>query len=295
MVSIVEVNMAVIYFAKVNINSNIYEVYGNPNYLNEILDTLLQNMNSDSLPIKINKNDRIAFFDIEKNMSEYYVVGRLGKIFKDEIKVYNAVNNSVEPFATENVVKSAIFFFDLKNEIIAFMTAQTISRGNFVKYFQILLNSYMEDVQFEIFLKTSSSELEKQIERLDKVLKVDFTVVPPNSNEEEFNDLFPKNGDEIRETRATKLQQTLSSSKRDIGINMESSFLRRIIVAVSKGFGTIKIVGETDGNHRLDASNYDMPQKVTVPDRIKKNAKEFIGYARSEIKKIIFDEDKTKD
>lgn len=175
------------------------------------------------------------------------------------------------------------------------MTAQTISRGNFVKYFQILLSSYMEDVQFEIFLKTSSSELEKQIERLDKVLKVDFTVVPPNSNEEEFNDLFPKNGDEIRETRATKLQQTLSSSKRDIGINMESSFLRRIIVAVSKGFGTIKIVGETDGNHRLDASNYDMPQKVTVPDRIKKNAKEFIGYARSEIKKIIFDEDKTKD
>ena len=175
------------------------------------------------------------------------------------------------------------------------MTAQTISRRNFITYFKTLLNSCMKDVQFEIFLKTSSSELDKQIERLDRVLKVDFTVIPPNSNEEEFNDLFPKNGDEIRETQATKLQQTLSSSKRDVGINMESSFLRRIINAVSKGFGTIRITGETDNKHKLDASNYDMPQKVIVPDKTKENVTEFIEYSKSEIKKILFDEGKIKD
>ncbi len=86
-----EVKMAVIYFAKVNINSNIYEIYRDPGCFDKILETLLKNINSDSLPVEINKNDRIAFFDIKKNMSEYYVTGRLAKIFKDEIKIYNSL------------------------------------------------------------------------------------------------------------------------------------------------------------------------------------------------------------
>lgn len=284
--------MAIIYFAKVNINSNIYDVYENPNLVGKILDELITNINSDRLPIKINKDESIAFFDIEKNISEYYIVGRLAKIFRDNIEIYNASKNSVEPFSTEDVVKSALFFFDLRYELVAFMTAQSISRKNFVSYFKILLDSYSEDAKFEVFLKTNSKDLDEQIGRIGKVSKVHFTVVPPNSNEDEFNDLFPKNGDEIRETRATKLQQTLSSSKKDDGINMQAPFLKRILSAVSKGFGVIKVFGETDSNHTLSASNDSMPQKVTMPDKFKNDITKFKDYAHSEIKSLL-DSEKT--
>ena len=282
--------MAVVYFAKVNINSNIYDVYKNPDLVNKILDELLEHIDSEHLPIKINKEESIAFFDVEKNMDKHYVAGRLSKIFRDNIEIYNSKKNSVEPFSTEDVVKSTLFFFDLRSEIVAFMTAQSISRKNFVSYFKILLNSYTEDVKFEVFLKTNSRALDEQIGRIGKVSKVDFTVVPPNSNEDEFNDLFPRNGEEIKETRATKLQQTLSSSKKDDGINMGASFLRRIIEAVSKGFGAIKVIGETDDNHTLSASNYSTPQKVIMPDKFKNDIAEFSNYAHSEIKSLISSE-----
>ena len=170
------------------------------------------------------------------------------------------------------------------------MTAQSISRKNFVSYFQSLLNEYAHEVKFEVFLKTNSKALKDQIKRIDKVSKVDFTVVPPNSNEDEFNDLFPKNGGEIKETRATKLQQTLSSSKKDEGINMSASFLRRIVEAVSKGFGSIKVIGETDDNHTLSASNYDTPQKVLIPDKFKNDIEGFSNYAQLEIKSMLSSE-----
>ena len=71
--------MAIVYFAKVNINSNIYDVYENQNLVGKILDDLITNINSDRLPIKINKYESIAFFDIEKNISEHYIVGRLAR------------------------------------------------------------------------------------------------------------------------------------------------------------------------------------------------------------------------
>lgn len=153
--------MAVIYFAKVNINSNIYDVYKNPSLINKILNKLLQNINSKSVPIKIGRNERIAFFDIERNLNDNYIMGRLARIFKDDIEIYNNYQNNVELFASENVVKSALFFFDLKTETIAFMTPQNMSHKNFIEYFKILLNSYTKDVQFEIFLKTNSGELKK--------------------------------------------------------------------------------------------------------------------------------------
>ena len=282
--------MAIVYFAKVNINSNIYDVYKNPDLVKKIMDDLIANLDSERLPVKINKEESIAFFNVQKDIEKCCVVGRLAKIFRDNIEIYNARKNSVEPFSTEDVVKSTLFFLDVRSEIVAFMTAQSISRKNFINYFKILLDSYTENAKFEIFLRTNSKALNEQIERIGRVSKVDFTVVPPNSNEDEFNDLFPKNGEEIKETRATKLQQTLSSSKKDDGINMQSSFLRRIVAAVSKGFGAIKVSGETDDNHTLIASNYNTPQKVIMPDKYKDDISEFSSYVRSEIKSLIANE-----
>jgi len=58
--------VAVIYFAKVNINSDIYDVYKNPDLVKKILDDLLKRIDSEHLPIKINKEESIAFFLMSK-------------------------------------------------------------------------------------------------------------------------------------------------------------------------------------------------------------------------------------
>lgn len=288
--------MAVMYFAKVNINSDIYNVYKKQSSADEILKILFSNIGSEHHPVKIDENEYVNFFDVKKDMNTRYVTGVLAKIFKDDIEIYDFSKNEILPFATKNVVKWAPFFFDFKNEIIAFTTAQSISRGNFIKYFKVLLDSYTEGIKFEIFLKTNSYELNEQIEKLDRVLEVDFTIVPPNSNEDEFNNLFPKNGDEIRETAATKIEQTLSTTKKDGSINMGASFLKRVMNAVSKGFGSIKIVGETDDQHKIHVtSSYETARKSFMPDKFKEDMQRFIDYAEGEIKKLIVDEQKVKD
>lgn len=106
--------MATMYFAKVNINSEVYNLYKNPNLAEKILDDLFLKLNPPKSPIRIERNGLVTFFDIAKNPQERYITGRL--------------------------------------------------------------------------------------EKMSKVLRIDFTIIPPNGNEEEFNDLFPKNAEEIRET-----------------------------------------------------------------------------------------------
>lgn len=288
--------MAMMYFAKVNINSDIYDIYEKQSSVDKILKTLFTNIDPENPPIQISESEYVNFMDVKKGANEKYVAGVLAKIFKDDIEIYNFSKNERQPFATKNVVKCAPFFFDFKNEVIAFTTAQSISRKNFIRYFKILLDSYAEGVKFEIFLKTNSYELTQQIKKLDRVFKVDFTIIPPNSNEDEFNDLFPKNGDEIRETAATKIEQTLSTTKKDGGINMEASFLTRIIDAVSKGFGSIKITGETNDQHKSHITNsYETARKSFMPDKLKDDITKFIHYAETEIKKLIMDEQEVKD
>lgn len=275
------------YFAKINVNSNIYEVYKNPEMLDKILNNLLLSINQEE-KIQIDGGDWIKFIHLDKDIEKRFIVGRLVKIFEDDIEIYDAEKDDVKPLSTKELAKSVTFYFDLRSEIVAFTTGRSLGYQQFVRYFNELINKYSKDAEFEVFLKKNSDVLNQQIKQLKSVSKVDITLVPPNSNEEEFDDLFPKSGDEIKETKATKIQQLLSAPKKSLGMNIESSYFKRIINGVVKGFGTVTVTGKNrDGEERTITSEKDAPQKRFIPNTAKNSIPAIKEFGRAYIVELL--------
>lgn len=256
-----------IYFAKLNINSKIYDVYKNPNLADEILKKLFISLDQDKkLKPDNEKSVWIKFINLEKSYTNYTVAGRLVKIFDDDIEVYDSRKDDVSPLSTKELAKSVTFYLDLKNEIVAFTTSKLLGRKQFVEFFRDLINSYSDENKFEVFVINNKYTLKEQLKNFKVISKADILLVPPNSNEEEFMDLFPKTGDEIKDTRATKIEQSFSASIKENGLNIKSKFFERIINGVSNGFGILKVIGKNNEDEKYSiTSTDDAPQKRFIP------------------------------
>lgn len=66
---------------------------------------------------------------------------------------------------------------------------------------------------FSVYLKNNIGDLKRAVNSFSKVSEIEITLVPPNSNKEEFDDLFPKSGDELEETQGTKTIRNFSIHK----------------------------------------------------------------------------------
>ncbi|MDQ0202493.1 hypothetical protein [Pectinatus haikarae] len=287
--------MANIYFAKVNINSDVYEIYKNKEKADIILKNLFNNIDQDKR-IKIDKKTWIKFINIDKDYKNHqFVVGRLVKVFDADIGIYNELEDDVKPLSQKDLAKSVAFYFDLSTELVAFTTAQFLSRAKFIEYFSKLINSYEKDITFEVFLKKNINKLNEEIKQLEKVSEVEIVVIPPNGNDDEFKDLFAQNSEEVMETKATKIKQSYSSSARGEGMNMESKFFQRIILGISKGFGYINVTGKNkEGEKRIITSEEAAPQKEYIPDYQKNSLPAIKEVGRASIVKILINERVTK-
>ena len=259
--------MANIYFAKININSKIYDVYKNPETATLILKELFAALDQDKRLRPNNDNSVwIKFINLEKDYDNFTVAGRLVKIFDDDIEIYDSKKDNIAPLTTKELAKSVTFYIDMRNEMVAFTTTKLLGRKQFIDFFKELINSYSDENKFEVFIITNKDTLKLQLKNFKKVSKAEVTLVPPNSNEDEFIALFPKTGDEIKDTGATKIEQTFSASTKDGGINLGSVLFNRIIKAVTNGFGVLKVTGKNKENEKYSISSAnEAPQVRFVP------------------------------
>lgn len=280
--------MSFIYFAKVNINSEIYNIYNNPELADEILKNLFKSIGQDKR-LKVEEKDRVwaKFINIEKDYDKQYITGRIVKIFEDDIETYDSEKDDVEPLLNKDLAKSVLFFFDLRAELVAFTTAKQFGKKKVVEYFSKLINSYSTDVKFEVFLKQNLDEINEKIKIFKRVSKVEITLIPPNNNEDYFHDLFLKNSDEIKEIGATKIEQTFSVSAKEGGVNIYSNFFKRVFDGISKGYGFVKITGKNiEDEPYTITSEEDAPQKDFIPERQKNSISAIKERGRAGIVKI---------
>lgn len=280
--------MAILYFSKVNINSNIYDVYEDITLKDKILNELLLKMNQKT-ELKTIEKARYKFCDLEKDVDKRYIVGRLVKIFEGENENYVPEKDTIDIIPSENCAAHITFYFDLRTEIIVFPTKRDFGYRQFNEHFKELIDSYFEDIEFEIYLEKSIDELRTKLSRFKQILKVDVTIVPPNANDEEFKQLFGINYEEFKETNATKYKQTLTtSSKNRKGVNWRSKFFDRILYGIGKGYGEMVAEGK-DGSGSKYTVNSDEDAPLTRP--ISENEKNSIAglkeYANKYIPEII--------
>jgi len=175
-----DVLVAFIYFAKVNVNSKIYDLYRDPKQLDGILDRLITRVDQ-KRQINITKDKCfIKFISLECDVERRYIGGRIVKIFEDDIQMYDEASDDIKPLPTEKLARSVAFFFDLRTERVAFVTGRYFGYQQFCNYFKILLDDYDGETEYEVYLEKNADLLREKIKMIKKVLRVDICLVAPN-------------------------------------------------------------------------------------------------------------------
>lgn len=290
-------NVAKVYFYKFNINSEIYDVYADETMQDKILGSVYAAISSDLSILeeykdgKEEKNVEYKFCDIEKDPNNLIVTGRLVKIYDGEAQSYDRKRDTVDTVYEEDRAASATFCFDIRREEIAFITRVGFKYVQFGKYFKLLLEEKFPENSFEFILEKNVGELKEKIYSLKRVLKVSTTIIPPNANEKEFENLLGASIDEFKETRATKYYQGMEiSAKGNRTINPKAKFFQRMFYAVGKGYANMKVEGRNNENVKVTVdSDNDTPYRDSIPDNEKDSIIAFKERAQISITKLLFD------
>lgn len=276
--------MPLLYLAKVNLNSNIFDVYNKKLDIKDVSKHILAKFSSNDTFINITKekyldslgNQNIyfrkstySFQEIEK-YDEGVITGKLVRSFnkpseKLDIKTNKMVTSSIE----ESV--SIFFYFDVYKEMITFCERQSFGYNQFMIAFTQLLNKCTFPYEFEIFLQKDEDILEEKLKALTSIKKIRATLIPPNnSNEDNLNLLSDGQWytSQFSDPNATKIEISYFSSD----MNMESQIMKDIKKAVSSGYGDVNATG-TNSSGRLQTvkSSQDAAYTAHIQENINEN------------------------
>lgn len=170
------------YFAKININQDIYTVYKDSSAKDRIIDNLLEKNWQEKYHIETVKdkftkgynNITYKFINIDKQYDSGFVVGLLIMIFQDELSLYDKDTDDIKDLSESMLSRAVPFYFDINSEIVAFVPAKNFSWKKFIKEFKELINlTYGEDM-FAVFIKNNAGSLRRKIQTLMKVRKIEI-------------------------------------------------------------------------------------------------------------------------
>lgn len=245
--------MPLLYLAKVNLNSKIFDVYDKKLEIKDVCDNIYNNIHTgtdyitthedkynDSLgnTLPYTKKSKYTFQEIDKTENGI-ITGKLVRSYnKPTEKLDKSSSKMFITYNEENV--SIYFYYDVYREMIAFCERQTFGYNQFMEAFTYLLNDSVNKYNFQIFLQKDKNILEEKIKTLKTVHKVNATLVPPNSNEDDMNDLRELiYMQQCVDTNSTKIKLEYISDD----MKMESNVMKDIMTAVSRGYGDVTASG----------------------------------------------------
>ena len=292
-----EHSMSIMYLAKINLNSRIFDVYRDELKISDVTDRVYKKFNmeevfsntsnekyTDSMGNTkryVRKSEyRIVELDKKENM---VITGKIVRAFNKLTEKFNKVSNKMEHITVEESA-SIYFYFDTKREMITFCERQSFGYNQFMKAFNAILNKCVPEYEFEVFLEKDPNLLEAKIKSLKVVNKIKATLIPPNSNEEDLQDL--RRGLEYigqcQDMNASKMNVEMSTTDKESSLKMESKYMKDIFKAVSRGYGDVTAIGKNhNGREQVVNSNQDAAYTSIINDTLDKKdynqeAKQFI-------------------
>lgn len=261
--------MPVLYLAKINLNSQIFDIYEAKLILNDVLDFVYNNMFAVDHEFIIEKTDK--YVDSYGNSKEYIKVSKymfqeiqkkeFGIITGKVVRTYNKPTEKLDKITKRMIAThveesvSIYFYYDVYKEMVTFCERQAFGYNQFMSAFVGLLNS-VGKYEFEIFLQKDKDVLDEKLKSLKIINKVKATLVPPNSNEEDLADLRKEliYMQQCQEANAKKVTTEYISED----MKMESAVMKDIIKAVTRGYGDISATGVNgSGRQQTISSSQD--------------------------------------
>ncbi|ART78119.1 hypothetical protein B4U37_19665 [Sutcliffiella horikoshii] len=300
------------YFSKVNVNSNIFDVYAERTSIQEIMDEVFNKIDNKTEYKKleertfINSNNELETIDLSEvyNFSEltkvkdadnFYITGKLVRRYPLHTEEWDDKKRESLSVTHSNNSISIYFYFDLNSEVISFCQRNKFGYKQFNESFQELLNIYLERVGFEIFLLKDPFTIEERLKQAYKVERIKSTVIPPNNNNEDLRKLYD---DDVVKMEEGNIQKKISvfevHQKSKTGININSTIVKQVLDSnrayekYARGYGSIEVNGvNKDGTKFYFNSEQDSPYRVSIYDNEKEDGNKFIKKAKIAISSFL--------
>ncbi|MDR9749292.1 hypothetical protein [Paenibacillus taichungensis] len=299
--------MPLLHYAKVNINSNIFDVYKQESSIEDIMERLFELINDKTEYEKssyrsfMNGEERSEFRYSEtynfselnkvKKGNQFYIIGKLVRRYPIFTEEFDALTRTSRPAVISNNSTSILFYFDLESEIVVFSERQKFGYNQFTESMKELLNLSHAQIGYEVFLLNDPYTMKERLERAHKVKRIKSVVIPPNVNEEALGDLYDKDVKEMEEANITKKTNLFEvNDKSNKGINVNSKLVSAVINTneayekYAKGYGRLEVEGEyADGSTFKFDSEEDSPYQTHIEEREKNDWQRFKALAQKGI------------
>lgn len=272
--------MPLLYLAKVNLNSNIFDVYDNKLAFKDVFSLIYESI-LDGTDYKTQNKERyidsygnpdVYIRESKYRFQEIYkrdsgvITGKLVRTFnKPSERLNEATNRMVTTYIEESV--SIYFYYDVYKEMITFCERQSFGYNQFMNAFTHMLNKCVGIYEFEIFLQKDKDMLADKMKKLRTVQRVRATLIPPNSNEEDLQELRSEllYMQQCQDANATKMNLDYVSEN----MKMESKVMKDIMTAVSRGYGDVTATGiNISGRQQTISSSQDAAYTANIQENI---------------------------
>ncbi|MBM0870229.1 hypothetical protein [Staphylococcus epidermidis] len=276
--------MANVYFAKVNINERINEVYKNKLNLETLLINLYEKINNNT-KIGDKKNDKAyKFANLNKDEKTQTIFGYLVKVYKNHtVDVFDEQNNSLHEENLRNYSEGIAFSFNVKKEIISFVPNKYFTKEKFIVIFKKMLEaSYKEMGYINITLLIDNENFEMKFSKIDRLGRFSVVLVPPNDAKdvfEEMDDNIDSIIEYMKNTGATYYRQELSTDVRN-PMEKDSYLIRTFETLAKSGYGHIEAYGKSKENENVKINtrnDRDMHKTKFINDKLKNSPYEIMS------------------
>ena len=277
--------MALMYLAKVNLTSAIFDVYESKLNIMDVTKSIYDQFDNKTT-YKVTANQK--YIDEYGNRKRFNQVSTYqlveikkeqnmiitGKVVRTFLRPTEKIDEKGHLLSTYNEEKVGIYFYyDVKNEMIAFSERQSFGYNQFINAFTYMINQNREKNRFEIFLQKDNDLLQEKIRGFQAVHTVKATLIPPNSIDDDLRELQEVFGlrymEECHDANANKLKIEMSVDDPKSSLKMESKYMKDIYTAVSRGYGDLTTIGVgKDGKKRIIKSNTDAALTKIVDEKL---------------------------
>lgn len=295
-------------FAKVSINSKIYDVYEGKESIDKIMEDVFNKINDEEEYVKdlsvliiddddnekeLYKTELYNFSDIERfhDNTNKYIIGKLIRRFPIYSEEFDPDTRKSEKVIYSNNSSSILFYFDLKTEIITFCEKLRFGYNQFNDSFKSLLDIFIKDVGFEVYLIQDPFSIKERMDSAYKITKIKATFIPPNVNEEALKDLYNRNIKDMHNANITKRTSIFDvNPKSEKGIAKDAKMVEEVINTeeafnmYANGYGRLEVDGDNhDGSKFHYVSDENSPYQIVITNNEKSNKNNFIDISKKGI------------
>ncbi len=299
--------MPIIHYAKLNVNSHIYDVYDKKISLEDILSSLYVKISDtfdyekiitktveiDGEQRTINQVEIYNFAEIDKFVDGHAkrITGKLVRRIPIHSEEFDDVTRTVKEVVYENNSVSTLFYFDLEKEIVTFIERQKLGYNQFLEAFKMLINKMDNTIGYEVFFLKDPFSIQERLESAYKINRIKSVTIPPNVNERHLKRLYDLDLKRMKEGNiAKKTLEIEVNEKSNEGINKNSNEVARIVRLndafdkYAPGYGKLEIDGEnSDGTPFKYDSEKDSTYKTHIMDNDKRSLLKFIDLSKKGI------------